>query len=308
MASYITDYVSALSKNADGSYTVLATAEAKSTATDSNADNVFAQDEPVVVDSEMNTDIIEANIEGIFEDGYIVFADGGYVLFSNTNHPADMTFEVDTDEGGGTPGLPVCFTAGTLIDTPNGPVAIEDLKSGDIVLGSSGHRVVKWLGWRQYQLQSPRFTEAHRKNIMPVRLRAHALSDNVPSRDIILSPWHHLYIDGVLIKANRLINGRTIVQESKMSRVTYYHLELDQFDVVQAHNVYSESWADGGNRDFFENVDVATLRPEDQMRRRADRPGFTLLSDSAPVLAEIKARIETRAEQFDADVDLAVAA
>jgi hypothetical protein len=305
VASYITNYVSLLQSNADGSYTVIATASGKSTATDGNTDDVFEQGETVTIDSALNSEQIQTEIVGIFEDGYIVYADGGYALFSNTDHPDEMTFNIETDEGGGTPGLPVCFTAGTKIDTPNGPVAIETLKAGDLVLTSTGYRAVKWLGWRHYQLRSPRFTAAYRQDIMPVRVRAHALADNVPSHDIVLSPWHHLYIDGVLVKANQLVNGQTIVQESQLSRVTYYHLELDQFDVVSAHNVYSESWADGGNRDFFENVDVAALRPEDQMRRRAARPGFNVLANSSPVLAEIKARIVARADTISDDSAIA---
>lgn len=195
-----------------------------------------------------------------------------------------------------------------MIETAQGPVAIEDLKVGDLVLGSTGYRTVKWVGWRYYLLRSPRFTEAYRKNIVPVRIKAHALADNVPSRDIVLSPWHHLYIDNVLVKANQLVNGVSVLRETEVSRVTYYHVELDQFDVVCAHNLYSESWADGGNRDFFENVDVATLRPEDQMRRRADRPGFTVLNAKDPLMTAIRARLAARAEQFSLKADLSAAA
>jgi len=302
MASYITQFGSFLQSNGDGSYTVLATASGTSTATDSDAGDVLEQGETVTVQTELNDVVFEAEIIGIYGDGYIVIQDGGPVLFSNTEYPADFEFTIDAPGGGTVPGLPVCFTAGTLVDTPNGPVAIETLNVGDYVLAASGYREVKWLGWRQYQLRSPRFTHAYRQNIMPVRVRAHALADNVPSRDIVLSPWHHLLIDGVLVKANQLLNGQSVVQESQVSQVTYYHIELDQFDVVSAHNVYSESWADGGNRDFFENVDVTALRPEDQMRRRAERPGFTVVADSSPVLAEIQARIAARAESMTADL------
>lgn len=308
MATYETSYASWLQENEDGSYTVGPVSDETSTATEANPDGVFEQGEEVTIETTANTDVINAPIVGIYQDGYIVEYDGGPVLFSNTAYETGTVFNIETDDTGGTPGLPVCFTAGTLIDTPRGPVAIETLQAGDLVLSSTGYRPVKWIGWRHYLLRSPRFTEAYRNDVMPVRIKAHALADNVPSRDIVLSPWHHLYIDSVLVKANQLVNGRTIVRESAMSRVTYFHIELDQFDVVRAHNVYSESWADGGNRDFFENVDVTTLRPEDQSRRRAERPGFTVLGTNDPKLAAITQQIDSRAQQRDDDDDMTLAA
>lgn len=308
MATYETAYASALGLNEDGTFTVLATSDADSTATTEGTDPVFVEGEEVTIDTEANTDQLQTTIEGFFEDGYVIFADGGYVLFTNTQYAENFEFALDVNSDGTSVVLPVCFTAGTLIDTPNGPVAIEDIKIGDRVLGSSGYRPVKWIGRRNYILRSPRLSEAHRDGIVPVRIKAHALADNVPSRDIVLSPWHHVYIDNVLIKAGELVNGRTVVRESQISRVTYFHIELDQFDVVRAHNMYSESWADGGNRDFFENVDVTALRPEDQMRRRADRPGFTVLRAKDPKLASIKQQILLRAVQSGDETESALAA
>ena len=77
------------------------------------------------------------------------------------------------------------------------------------------------------------------------------------------------------------------------------HIELDQLDVVMAHGIYSESLADGGNRDFFQNVDVASLHLEDQMRRRASRPGFDhLVLRDGSCLKAIQARVASRAKQI----------
>ncbi|OZI52705.1 Hint domain-containing protein [Bordetella genomosp. 4] len=308
MATYQTAYASALIRDASGNFIVMETSASVSTATEAVDDSTFNYQEQITIDTDINTEQIEAVIEAFYQDGYIIYADGGHVLFTNTEYEPGFTFKADLDENGQPPALPVCFTAGTLIDTPNGPVAIESLQVGDMVWGSTGYRPVKWIGWRQYLLCSPRYSEAYRDGIVPVRIRAHALADNVPSRDIVLSPWHHLYIDDVLVKANQLVNGRTIVRESTLTRVTYFHIELDQFDVVRAHNVYSESWADGGNRDFFENVDVATLRPADQTRRRAQRPGFTVLSTGDALLADIRQRVAMRAEHSDDNAECTLAA
>lgn len=194
--------------------------------------------------------------------------------------------------------FPVCFVKGTLITTSRGPVAIEDLSEGDSVQGSSGWRTVKWVGWRNYGAASL-LTKEGKARIAPVRVRAHAIANNVPSSDLLTSPWHHLFVDGKLILAGDLVNGTTITQETHVTEVSYYHVELDQFDVVMAHGIYSESWADGGNRDFFQNVDVTSLRPEDMKRRRAPRPGFDhLVLRKGKELAAIQSRVAQRAKSI----------
>lgn len=77
----------------------------------------------------------------------------------------------------------MCFVKGTLIATPLGPVPIEDLVEGDTVQGNSGWRTVKWVGWRNYGAASF-LTRESKARIAPVRIRAHAIADNVPSSDL----------------------------------------------------------------------------------------------------------------------------
>ncbi|MBS7546174.1 Hint domain-containing protein [Ancylobacter oerskovii] len=194
--------------------------------------------------------------------------------------------------------MPVCFVRGTLIETPEGPVAIETLKIGDKVIGRSGVREVKWIGWRDYGRAYLR-TNEQKRAVAPVRVRAGAFADNVPSRDLLVSPWHHLFVSGKLVRANDLVNGMTIVQELNTPTVSYWHIELDQFDVVRAHGMFSEAWADGGNRDFFQNVDVTALRPEDRKRRKADRPGFEALRDEKRI-SVIREKVAARARKLAA--------
>lgn len=197
--------------------------------------------------------------------------------------------------------FPVCFVKGTLITASRGPVAIEDLVEGDHVQGSTGWRTVKWVGWRNYGAASF-LTEESRARIAPVRIRAHAIADNVPSNDLLTSPWHHLLVDGKLVRAGDLVNGTTITQETHLTEVSYYHVELDEFDVIMAHGVFSESWADGGNRSFFQNTNVAALRPEDFKRRRASRPGFDhLVLRKGKKLESIQKTLAERAQLLSTD-------
>ncbi len=48
----------------------------------------------------------------------------------------------------------ICFMAGTMIRTPNGEVAVETLKRGDLVLTNDGRSVpVDWLGIQTVSLR-----------------------------------------------------------------------------------------------------------------------------------------------------------
>jgi len=229
---------------------------------------------------------------GYYQDGIVISPDPSgtaFYLYGNTPSDPYHGFTINLQP------FPVCFVKGTIIQTSRGAVRIEELVPGDSVQGSSGWRTVKWIGRRHYGSASFLCRESSSR-IAPVRIRAHALADNVPSQDLLVSAWHHVFVDGKLVRAGDLVNTITITQETHLTEVTYYHVELDRFDILMAHGVYSESWADGGNRDFFENVDITTLRPEDKTRGIAPRPGFDhLVLRTGKELKAIQRRIAQRA-------------
>jgi len=235
---------------------------------------------------------VSVQISAFTSDGIIVSNPSNstnFLLYSTNDQyqPGDaLVVNVDNP--------PVCFVQGTLIDTVRGSVPIESLVAGDQLVGSRGTRTVKWIGWRKYHAVSLGTVE-QRVMATPIRILAGALGEQLPTHDLRVSPWHHLFIDGVLIRAKDLVNGVSVIQELDCVAFDYYHIELDHFDVIRAHGVYSESWADGGNRDFFQNVSVTQLRPEDQRRRRADRPGFAVLRTKSEIAA-LHARIAMRAQ------------
>ncbi len=144
----------------------------------------------------------------------------------------------------------VCFTEGTQILTDRGEVPVESLQVGDLVVTASGEqRPVKWLGHRT---MDPR-RHARPEIAMPVRIRAGALRENQPSRDLVVSPGHAIALDivgEILVPAFSLINGATIVQE-EVESVTYWHVELDSHDLLVANGQATESYLDMGNRTFF---------------------------------------------------------
>lgn len=153
-----------------------------------------------------------------------------------------------------------CFMAGTMVCTPIGEVAVETLKRGDLVLTSDGQmKPVSWLG---VQTISTRFADKIR--VWPIRIRAGALAENVPSRDLLLSPDHAVLIQGALIQAGALVNGASIVCETDVPEVfTYYHVEVDDHSLILAENTPAETFVDNVDRLNFDNwAEHHALYPE----------------------------------------------
>jgi hypothetical protein len=143
----------------------------------------------------------------------------------------------------------ICFCVGTLIGTPAGPVAVEQLKIGDMVVTAhNGAREVKWIGKGTVLA-----TRGKRSAATPVIVRRGALADNVPTHDLHVTKAHSLYIDDVLIPAEFLVNYRTILWDDRAQEVEIYHVELDSHDVLLANGAPAESFRDDGNRWLFQN-------------------------------------------------------
>jgi hypothetical protein len=137
-----------------------------------------------------------------------------------------------------------------MIRTPDGEVAIEMLKRGHLVLTHDGRSVpVDWLG---IQTVSLRFADKMR--VLPIRIRAGAIADNVPSRDLLVSPDHALLIEGALIQAGALVNGTSIVRETNApTTLIYYHVEVEDHSLILAENTPAETFVDNVDRLSFDN-------------------------------------------------------
>jgi len=142
-----------------------------------------------------------------------------------------------------------CFCRGTTILGEHGEVAVEDLKVGDRVrLLSGALKPIVWIGMgRDLVTRGNRMAR-------PVIVRRGALADGVPCRDLYLTHGHALYLDGVLIPVENLVNHRSILWDDAARVVEYYHIELEDHDVVMAEGAPAETYYDANNRAQFLNT------------------------------------------------------
>jgi hypothetical protein len=89
--------------------------------------------------------------------------------------------------------------------------------------------------------------------VAPIRIRHDAVADDMPHRDLIVSPDHAIFVDGMLICARQLVNDSTIRQETDWTAVDYYHVELAEHAILLAEGLPAESYIDTGNSGFFDN-------------------------------------------------------
>jgi hypothetical protein len=139
------------------------------------------------------------------------------------------------------PPVAVCFLKGTLIWTPSGETRIEDLRVNDVIVTASGGATsIQWV-WRRLFEREP--GQKWDQKIVPIRVARSALGPNTPHRDLYLSPYHCLYLDGVLIPAVDLINGSTIarVDAKQLREIEYFHIKLERHSVIYAEGAACET-------------------------------------------------------------------
>ena len=198
--------------------------------------------------------IVDGATGGSYAAGAFTFelAAGGTATIAAPSYNAnDFTF---TQNGNALDVLDTqapCYCRGTRVATPAGERPVEDIAIGDKVTTLSGEaKPIKWIGRRSY---AGRFVMG-RNDILPVCIKADALADNVPKRDLWISPHHAMYLEGVLIEAKDLVNGASIVQAEHVDQVEYFHIELETHDVIVAEGAWSESLIDDDSRSMFHNA------------------------------------------------------
>lgn len=179
----------------------------------------------------------------------------GHYLISEVRMVAGRTYEVveydNLPDSSGGPILNytevVCYAPGTLIDTPDGPRAVETLKPGDMVMTQDhGPQPIRWTRSGDHPLEDAE-TDAK-----PVLIKAGALGRNVPAQDLIVSPQHRILVggagqlDGVFATeafapAKSLTAVPGIRHMKGKTQITWVHFACDRHEVVTANGCLSES-------------------------------------------------------------------
>jgi len=214
-----------------------------------------APDDSQVLDTTLSSQPIEYIGDATFGGvtGFFVNDGAGDIFFyAPAGTPlADTTGKSVAISSLGTSNWLLCFGAGTMIATPDGERAVETLAAGDMVLTANGAaKPVRWLG---RSTRSRAFADPTR--VYPIRIKAGALGESLPVRDLLVSPGHAVLIDGVLVQAAALVNGTSIVREMAMPETfTYYHVELDGHELLVAEGVATESFLMGVEDMGFDNL------------------------------------------------------
>lgn len=184
----------------------------------------------------------------------------------------------------------VCFCTGTLIRTICGDIAVEELAVGDLLPTlHAGTRPVRWIGRQHFDGSAI----AGEFLSLPVCIKANAFADGQPRRDLWVSPGHAFHLDGALVYAYSLINGRSIVQAEAVESVTYWHVELDEHEIIFAEGCATESYLDNQQDRPDAAMGLEPARPAD-LASRQPTPCAPLLKDG-PLLDAIRQQIAARA-------------
>jgi Hint domain len=159
---------------------------------------------------------------------------------------------------------PNCYLQGTMIATPAGEVGVETLKVGDFVVTHDGRReAVKWVG---HKTVAGNGNKRWDYRMAPICFKRGSLADGVPHTDLYVSRAHCFLINGLLVPAATLVNGRSIVvcRDYDAPELKYFHMELEGHNVIIANGAPAETLLPGSEMERFDGAFDTTpteLRP-----------------------------------------------
>lgn len=145
-----------------------------------------------------------------------------------------------------------CFTPGTKIATPRGERLIETLRVGDrIITRDNGIQNIRWVGARE--MTGVEFDKA--AHLKPVLIRQGALGNDLPERDMMVSPNHRVLVandktalyfeDREVLVAAKHLTGLEGVGIADVPNTTYIHIMFDQHEVILSDGAWTESFQPG---------------------------------------------------------------
>jgi len=257
-----------------------------------------------------------------FDTGLTIEINGDYTsednsLYQQTSDGNLYISATSQNSLGNTASL-VCFLPGSLISTPHGTKAVEEVSVGDEIIayvdGVATPRRVTWTGQAHCNVR------AHLPDDeagYPVRILKDAISDGVPFKDMLITAEHCLFFDGKFVPARMLVNGRSIYFDKSLTSYDYYHIETEVHSVIIADGMLTESYLDAGNRSTFSHkgnvvsigssrnlswddasapltVSRETVEPLFRnIENRADKAGFAIQTEARPLTNESDLHLTT---------------
>ncbi|MBM1218885.1 Hint domain-containing protein [Ponticoccus sp. SC2-23] len=286
-----------------------------------NGDELFGGDDD-------DTFIIQANGNGVFNDLDIfggsgsdtldlselreIYPDLEIIYESGSPGSSSGTILVRTEPGGQQLGRinfsgmesidpVICFTPGVMVATKRGRLPVEALRPGDmIVTRDNGLQELAWVGRRDLGVADLCVAPQH----APIRIRAGALGNGFPDRDLVVSPQHRILMQGhvaelyfhepeVLAAAVHLV-GRPGVERLGPVKASYIHLMFEKHEILSTNGCWTESfqpgsWSMSGLGEPQRN-EILSLFPE-----LADAPGLEDFGAARRVLRGYEASVFQRA-------------
>ena len=199
------------------------------------------------------------SIPGIFIAGSaITFANASRILGRLYAQTENVTFSGTSSVDSTCNQNIVCYAKGTLILTSRGYFPVESIIAGVEVVTKGriyNYKCIKedaklalerviWIG-------KFKVTNLNAKS-RPICIKKNALGEKCPIEDLYVSPVHGLLLNGKMVLAKNMVNGKTIYQDNECESVEYYHLECENHSAIIANGVLSESYLDTNNRNVFE--------------------------------------------------------
>ncbi|WP_245965223.1 Hint domain-containing protein [Paenirhodobacter hankyongi] len=166
-----------------------------------------------------------------------------------------------------------CFTPGTLVATPKGERLVEELQPGDkVITRDNGIQEIRWAGRRDLN----RAELAVASHLKPVLIRAGALGNGLPERDMMVSPNHRMLVSSertalyfeeheVLVAAKHLVDNIGIKPVETLG-TSYIHFMFDRHEVVLANGAWTESFQPGdqtlGGMGNAQRAEIYEIFPE----------------------------------------------
>ncbi len=157
-----------------------------------------------------------------------------------------------------------CFASGSRIETPHGPIPVEQLKSGDEICTACGEVRVLRLALNTTVSADDL---ARNEKLHPVRITAGSLGAGLPKHDLLVSPQHRMLANVAICKrmfgteelflsAIKLTALPGIYVDTSLTGVTYHHLVFDQHEVILAEGAPTESFYCGDQALYALTKDV----------------------------------------------------